>query len=219
MEERRRARATAGHRLVRGDADARACAALDQAAWAVTFSDQGTPLHRAETTVAVSVCPAFRKVAWWRKPLEEGDSMPWLFWLIAAAALGAAEFFTLTLVFGLLAGAAVVAAVVAGVGIGLLGQLVALAAASAAGLLIMRPVVLRHMAQQPLVRDGTDALIGRRAEVMQEVTATRGLIRLSGEEWSARALDESLVIPVGALVDVMEIEGATAIVYPRELLP
>ncbi|WEH12452.1 NfeD family protein [Streptomyces sp. VNUA24] len=145
--------------------------------------------------------------------------MPWLFWLVAAAVLGAAEFFTLTLVFGLLAGAALVAAVVAGVGIGLLGQLVALAAASAAGLLIMRPVVLRHMAQQPLVRDGTDALIGKRAEVMQEVTATRGLIRLSGEDWSARALDESLVIPVGALVDVMEIEGATAIVYPRELLP
>jgi hypothetical protein len=27
------------------------------------------------------------------------------------------------------------------------------------------------------------------------------------------------VIPVGATVDVMEIEGATAIVYPRELLP
>ncbi|MDX3524313.1 NfeD family protein [Streptomyces scabiei] len=145
--------------------------------------------------------------------------MPWLFWLVAAAALGAAEFFTLTLVFGLLAGAALVAAVVAGVGIGLLGQLVALVAASAAGLLIMRPVALRHMAQQPLVRDGTDALIGKRAEVLREVTATRGLIRLSGEEWSARALDESLVIPVGALVDVMEIEGATAIVYPRELLP
>ncbi|MFF7388506.1 NfeD family protein [Streptomyces scabiei] len=145
--------------------------------------------------------------------------MPWFFWLIAAAALGVAEFFTLTLVFGLLAGAALVAAVVAGAGIGLLGQLVALAAASAAGLLIVRPVALRHMAQQPLVRDGTDALIGKRAEVMQEVTATHGLIKLSGEEWSARALDESLVIPVGAWVDVMEIEGATAVVYPRELLP
>ena len=46
-----------------------------------------------------------------------------------------------------------------------------------------------------------------------------GLIELSGEEWSARAFDEYQVIPVGALVDVMEIEGATAIVYPRELLP
>ncbi|GAB2757200.1 NfeD family protein [Streptomyces bullii] len=145
--------------------------------------------------------------------------MPWFIWLLVAAALGAAEFFTLTLVFGLLAGAALVAAVVAGVGIGLLGQLLALAAAAAAGLVVIRPIALRHMAQQPLTREGSDALIGKRAEVMQEVTATRGLIKLSGEEWSARALDETLVIPVGALVDVMEIEGATAIVYPRELLP
>jgi membrane protein implicated in regulation of membrane protease activity len=145
--------------------------------------------------------------------------MPWFVWLLAAGALGAAEFVTLTLVFGLLAGAALVAAVVAGVGIGVLGQLVAFGIAAAAGLVMSRPVALRHMAQQPLTREGSDALIGKRAEVMQEVTATHGLIKLSGEEWSARALDESLVIPVGALVDVMEIEGATAIVYPRELLP
>ncbi|MGW7067284.1 NfeD family protein [Streptomyces sp. NPDC054855] len=145
--------------------------------------------------------------------------MPWFAWLLAAAALGAAEFFTLTLVFGLLAGAALVAAVVAGVGVALLGQLVAFAAAAAAGLIILRPIAMRHVAQQPLTRDGSDALIGKRAEVLQEVTATHGLIKLVGEEWSARAFDESLVIPVGALVDVMEIEGATAIVYPRQLLP
>ncbi|MEI5603959.1 NfeD family protein [Streptomyces brasiliscabiei] len=145
--------------------------------------------------------------------------MPWFLWLLAAVALGAAEFFTLTLVFGLLAGAALVAAVVAGVGIGVLGQLVAFGLAAAAGVVIVRPVALRQMEQQPLTRDGSDALIGKRAEVMQEVTATHGLIKLSGEEWSARALDESLVIPVGAWVDVMEIEGATALVYPRELLP
>ncbi|KAF0649386.1 MULTISPECIES: NfeD family protein [Streptomyces] len=145
--------------------------------------------------------------------------MPWLVWLLAAAALGAAEFFTLTLVFGLLAGAALVAAVVAGVGVGLLGQLIAFGAAAAAGLLLIRPVALRQMARVPLVRDGSDALVGKRAEVTKEVTASRGLVRISGEEWSARALDESLVIPVGAVVDVMEIEGATAVVYPRELLP
>src|SRR5918996_1234694 len=99
--------------------------------------------------------------------------MPWIAWLIAAAALGVAEFFTLTLAFGLLAAAAVVAAVVAGLG----------------------------------------------GPLLVQVLAVRGLIKLSGEEWSARALDEYQVIPVGALVDVMEIEGATAIVYPRELLP
>ncbi|MFE6933072.1 NfeD family protein [Streptomyces sp. NPDC057699] len=145
--------------------------------------------------------------------------MPWFVWLLAAAALGAAEFFTLTLVLGLLAGAALVAAVVAGVGVGLLGQIVALAAAAAAGLILVRPVALRLMAQQPITRDGSDALIGKQAQVVREVTGTRGLIKLAGEEWSARALDESLVIPEGALVDVMEIDGATAVVYPRELLP
>lgn len=145
--------------------------------------------------------------------------MPWLVWLIAAAALGVAEFFTLTLVFGLLAGAALVAAVVAGVGVGVLGQVVALGVTAVAGLVLVRPIALRSMARVPLTRDGSDALIGKRAEVVREVTATHGLIKLSGEEWSARAFDESLVIPVGALVDVMEIEGATAVVYPRELLP
>ncbi|MBQ1108337.1 NfeD family protein [Streptomyces anulatus] len=145
--------------------------------------------------------------------------MPWFAWLLAAAALGAAEFFTLTLVFGLLAGAALVAAVVAGVGIGLLGQLVALGLTAVVGLALVRPVALRQMAGTPLTREGSDALIGKRAEVVREVTATHGLIKVSGEEWTARALDESQVIPVGALVDVMEIEGATAVVYPRELLP
>lgn len=144
--------------------------------------------------------------------------MPWFVWLLAAAALGVAEFFTLTLVLGLLAGAAVVAAVVAGLGVGLLGQLVALGVAAAAGLVIVRSVALRHMTQAPLTREGSDALIGKRAEVTQEVTASSGLIRVSGEDWSARAFDESQVIPVGALVDIMEIEGATAVVYPRELL-
>jgi membrane protein implicated in regulation of membrane protease activity len=145
--------------------------------------------------------------------------MAWIAWLIAAAALGVAEFFTLTLAFGLLAAAAVVAAVVAGLDGPLLVQVLAFAVTAATGLLIVRPIARRQMTHPPVVREGSDALIGKKAVVMEEVTAVRGLIKLSGEEWSARAFDEYQVIPVGALVDVMEIEGATAIVYPRELLP
>ncbi|MQA05928.1 MAG: NfeD family protein [Streptosporangiales bacterium] len=145
--------------------------------------------------------------------------MPWIVWLIAAAALGVAEFFTLTLALGLLAAAAVVAAVVAGLGAPLLLQLLAFAAAAATGLFVVRPIARRHMTQPPLARDGSDALVGKTAVVVQEVTAARGLIRLAGEEWSAHSLDETQVIPIGARVDVMEIEGATAVVYPRDLLP
>lgn len=145
--------------------------------------------------------------------------MPWFAWLIAAAALGVAEFFTLTLAFGLLAAAAMVAAIVSGFGLGIVFQLVAFAAAGAAGLVLVRPYALRQMNQGPLFSEGTDALVGKRAVVLEDVTADSGLIKLAGEEWSARSLDESQVIPQGAVVDVMEIEGATAVVYPRELLP
>jgi membrane protein implicated in regulation of membrane protease activity len=145
--------------------------------------------------------------------------MAWIAWLIAAAALGVAEYFTLTLAFGLLAAAALVAAVVAGVGGSLLVQVLAFAITGAVGLLIVRPIARRQMTHPPLVREGSYALVGKKAVVLEEVTGTQGLIKLSGEVWSARALDEDHSIPAGTLVDVMEIEGATAIVYPRELLP
>jgi membrane protein implicated in regulation of membrane protease activity len=145
--------------------------------------------------------------------------MPWMVWLIAAVVLGVAEYFTLTLAFGLLAAAALVAALVAGIGGGLLTQVLAFAITGGVGLLIVRPIARRQMTHPSLVREGSYALMGKRAVVIEEVTGSQGLIKLSGEVWSARALDENQVIPVGAMVDVMEIEGATAIVYPRELLP
>jgi membrane protein implicated in regulation of membrane protease activity len=145
--------------------------------------------------------------------------MQWIAWLIAAAALGVAEAFTLSLAFGLLAAAALVAAIVAGVGGSLLAQVLAFAITAGVGLVIVRPIARRQMTHPSLVREGSYALVGKKAVVIEEVTGTQGLIKLSGEVWSARALDEDQVIPVGTAVDVMEIDGATAIVYPRELLP
>ena len=143
----------------------------------------------------------------------------WIAWLIAAVALGVAEAFTLTLAFGLLAAAALIAAIVAGVGGSLLLQVLAFAITAGVGLVIVRPIARRQMTHPSMVREGSYALVGKKAVVIEEVTGTQGLIKLSGEVWSARALDEDQVIPVGTAVDVMEIDGATAIVYPRELLP
>lgn len=143
--------------------------------------------------------------------------MAWLLWLIAAVALGAAEIFTLTLAFGILGGAALVAAMAAGLGLPLYGQILTFALASGLGLAVVRPIALRHMSGPAPSRDGTDALIGRRAVVIEEVSADHGLIHLGGEDWTARPYAEYLVIPQGTLVDVMEIDGATALVYPRDL--
>src|ERR687893_2279681 len=133
--------------------------------------------------------------------------MSWIAWLAAAVALGVAEYFTLTLALGLLAAAALVGAVVAGIGGGLLAQVLAFAITGAVGLLIVRPIARRQMAHPPLVREGSYALIGKKALVIEEVTGTQGLVKLSGEVWSARAFDEDQVIPEGTPVDVMEIEG------------
>ncbi|SDB83585.1 Membrane protein implicated in regulation of membrane protease activity [Raineyella antarctica] len=145
--------------------------------------------------------------------------MQWFLWLIVAAVLGAAEIFTLTLALGLLAAAALVAAVVAGLGGSLLAQILAFSVSGALGLLVVRPIARRQLNTPPLSREGTDALIGRSAVVLKEVTADQGLVKLAGDEWSARSFDESQVIPVGTTVEVMEIDGARAVVYPRELLP
>jgi membrane protein implicated in regulation of membrane protease activity len=145
--------------------------------------------------------------------------MSWIAWLITAVVLGVAEYVTLTLAFGLLAAAALVAAVVAGLGGPLLVQVLAFAITAGVGLLVVRPIARRQLTRTPLVREGSYALVGKKAVVVEEVTGTQGLVKLSGEMWSARSLDEDQVIPAGTLVDVMEIEGATAIVYPRDLLP
>lgn len=141
--------------------------------------------------------------------------MWWLAWLIAAVLLGVVEFLTLTLAFGLLAGAALVAAVAAGLGASVPVQLLAFAVAGGIGLVAVRPVAKRHLALPPVTRDGTDALVGQTAVVTREVSSSGGVVHLSGEDWSARPYDEDLVIPAGVRVDVFEIVGATALVHPR----
>jgi membrane protein implicated in regulation of membrane protease activity len=88
--------------------------------------------------------------------------------------------------------------------------------AAGAGLGFVLPIARRHIRQPPLLRTGTAALVGKSASVLEEVTADSGRVRIGGEIWSARSYDETLVIPAGVTVDVMQIEGATALVYPRE---
>jgi membrane protein implicated in regulation of membrane protease activity len=140
----------------------------------------------------------------------------WLIWLVVAVVLGVAEAFSLTAALGVLAGAALVTAGGAAVGLPLALQFVVFAVASTFGVVLVRPVALRHMRQPPLEQFGIDALVGKRAYVVREVSDRDGRVRIGGEEWTARAFDESQVIPVGAAVDVMRISGTTAFVYPRE---
>ncbi|GAA1260043.1 NfeD family protein [Sphaerisporangium rubeum] len=142
----------------------------------------------------------------------------WIFWLILSAVLGVAEIFTLTAALGLLGAAALLTAVVAAIGLPVGVQLAVFIVSSISSLVLLRPIAQRYLKQPPPQRFGISALVGRSAFVTREVTGHDGRVRINGEEWSARCYDETQVIPAGATVDVIEIEGATALVYPREQL-
>jgi membrane protein implicated in regulation of membrane protease activity len=140
----------------------------------------------------------------------------WLVWLVVAVVLGAAEIVTLTAALGVLGGAALVPAVIAALGLPLPLQLVGFAVAATAGVFLVRPVALRHMSRPQLEHFGVDALVGKRAFVVREVSDRDGLVRIDGDDWTARSFDETTVIPAGAAVNVMRISGTTAYVYPSE---
>ncbi|WP_318216705.1 NfeD family protein [Streptomyces sp. SCL15-6] len=141
---------------------------------------------------------------------------PWLVWLIIAAVLAVAEIFTLTAALGMLSVAAVVTAGGAAIGLPVPFQFLVYAVVATVTVLFVRPIALRHVLQPQVARFGIDALVGKAAYVTSEVTATGGRIRIDGEEWTARPYDETLVIATGATVDVIQISGTTAFVYPRD---
>ena len=138
----------------------------------------------------------------------------WLAWAIAAVLLAVGEILTPGLFFlGPVALAAVAAAVAALVGAAVWLQLVVFVAASAASLGVLRPLAKTHLRMPPALRTGTAALEGAHAVVLQRVDQDGGRVRIGGEEWSARAFMADQVFEPGAKVEVMKIEGATALVY------
>ncbi len=136
----------------------------------------------------------------------------WVIWMIAAGALAVGEIFTLSFFLGPIAVAAVLAAVAALAGAGAALQIVVFTVASAASLLVLRPVARRHLHTPAQIRTGTAALVGERAVVIDRVDAHGGTVKLKGEVWTARPFDEDDVLEEGARVHVMKIEGATALV-------
>ncbi len=148
-----------------------------------------------------------------------GDMPSWLPWVVVAAFCGVLEITTLALVFGLVAVAALVTAVVAGVGAGAALQLLVFSASSLALLLLVRPIAARHLRTPARLRTGVAALVGSRALAIEQVDGHRGLVKIGGEVWSARSYDETQVIEPGAPVDVVQIRGAVAVVMAADGWP
>ena len=137
----------------------------------------------------------------------------WVIWAIAAVALLVGEVVTPGLFFlGPVSLAAVAALVVSIAGGGPAVQLIVFILGAVASVAILRPIARRHVRMPHAQRTGVAALSGAPALVLERVDAHSGLVKLRGETWSARAYAPGDVIEPGRTVQVVEIEGATALV-------
>ena len=136
----------------------------------------------------------------------------WVWWLIAAGVLAVGEIATMGFFLGPIAVAATLAAIVAAAGAGLAIQWVVFIAASLGTVFVLRPIARRHLKTPAALRTGTAALVGTTATVLQRVDRDGGQVKIAGEVWTARSYDDDDSFEPGTRVEVMKIDGATALV-------
>jgi membrane protein implicated in regulation of membrane protease activity len=137
----------------------------------------------------------------------------WLVWVVVAALLAIGELLTPGLFFlGPVALAAGAAALVSLLGAGSVISVLVFIGGAIASLGVLRPIARSHIRLPALSGPGTDALVGRKATVTRRVDAAGGRVRIGGEEWTARSYLDGEVYAEGATVDVVKIDGATALV-------
>ncbi|GAB3926194.1 membrane protein [Microlunatus endophyticus] len=141
----------------------------------------------------------------------------WMIWVAVAAGLGVAELVATTLDLALLGVAALAGAGLAALGLPIGFQFLGFCISAVLLMAVVRPVVRRHMLTGPPIRSGVARLIGKEAVTLTDVARDSGRVRIGGEEWTARPYDSDLVIPKDTTVEVFAIDGATALVHPREL--
>ena len=84
-------------------------------------------------------------------------------------------------------------------------------------LVLVRPPLRRRLTPAEIPRLGIEALEGKNALVVHRVTRDDGRVKLDGQLWTARPLNDGDVYEAGDSVTVMHIDGATAVVFKSGL--
>jgi membrane protein implicated in regulation of membrane protease activity len=139
---------------------------------------------------------------------------PALIWLIAALGLAGAEALTGDMFLLMLGGGALAAAGTSWLfdwpvwADGLVFLIV-----SVLLLVLARPALRRRLQPGQELGTGIEALPGKPALVLHQISAHQGQVKLDGEVWTARPLDDRDVYEPGDEVTVVRIDGATAVVW------
>jgi membrane protein implicated in regulation of membrane protease activity len=141
-------------------------------------------------------------------------------WVVLGVLLGVAEIFTTTFFLIMFAAGAFAAAGAAALGAPVPVQALVFAIVSVLSVVLVRPVISRHARSALETGEqafGVEALEGVTALVLERVDDGRGLVKIDGELWSARAYDATQSFDPGERVQVIKVRGATALVWQDDI--
>ncbi|HME75524.1 MAG TPA: NfeD family protein [Mycobacterium sp.] len=137
-----------------------------------------------------------------------------LIWLIVALGLAGAEALTGDMFMLMLGGGALAAAGSSWLlGLPIWTDGAVFLVVSVLLLLLVRPVLRRRLTPAKGLPTGVKALEGKSALVLDRVAHDEGQVKLDGQVWTARPMNEGDVFEPGERVTVMHIDGATAVVW------
>ncbi|MEU4781146.1 NfeD family protein [Micromonospora sp. NPDC023633] len=143
-------------------------------------------------------------------------------WIVLGVVLAVAEIFTTALFLIMFAAGAFAAAGAAALGAPVGVQAIVFAAVSALTVLGVRPTLRRHRRSALDSGErafGVEAIEGSTALVLERVDAGQGMVKIDGELWQARSYDASQHFAPGERVQVIQVRGATALVWRDDVSP
>ncbi len=142
--------------------------------------------------------------------------MPWysVLWLVLLFAFLIAEASTVTLTSLWFAAGSLAALAVSLLGGKLWLQGAVFLSVSLVCLWLLRPILQKYV-KPKIVATGVDALTGKTAAALEDITQDSGRVKVDGMEWSARSVTRER-IPQGTQVKIHRVEGVKLMVSPAE---
>jgi len=149
---------------------------------------------------------------------EEDEGMTWTIgWLIFIAVCLLLELATVSLTTIWFAGGAIVACILAALGVPAYIQIIVFLIVSIVLLIFTRPLAMKYF-NKNRTKTNVDSIAGKQAIVTKAINNLKaeGQVTLDGMEWTARTTEDGNNIPEGAVVTVVEVQGVKLIVEERK---
>lgn len=139
-------------------------------------------------------------------------------WLALFIVLIVIEILTMGLTTIWFAGGALIALLLAFAGFGLPVQIAVFIIVSIILLLLTRPIAMKYFNTERQ-KTNAESLIGQQALVLADVDTLHasGLVKVNGQEWSAKTEESDGFIPKDSIVSIEGIQGVKLIVKVKEV--